>query len=92
MQEKVTLELLAKETGLSSSRFSHLFREETGESPMEYLRKEKIEASKNLLLYSERKIYEISEILGFSNESHFIKVFKEMEGITPTNYRKISVA
>jgi len=88
MQEKVTLELLAKETGLSSSRFSHLFREETGESPMEYLRKEKIEASKNLLLYSERKIYEISEILGFSNESHFIKTFRELEKITPAEYRK----
>lgn len=89
MQEKITLKLLAKETGLSSSRFSHLFREETGQSPIEYLRKEKIEVAKSMLLESEYKIYEISEILGFTNESHFIKTFKEYVEITPGEYRKL---
>lgn len=91
MQEKVTLELLAKQVGLSKSRFSHLFKEETGVSPMEYLRKEKIEAAKGMLLDSEYKIYEISEILGFANESHFIKTFKEEVGTTPAEYKKIVI-
>lgn len=89
MQEKLTREKLAQEAGLSSSRFSHLFKEETGLSPMEYIRKEKIESAKNLLLYSDYRIYEIGEILGFSNESHFIKAFREYEGVTPDKYRKL---
>lgn len=89
MQEKITLELLAEASGLSTSRLAHLFKEETGVSPMEYLRKERVDAAKSLLLDSERKIYEISEILGFTNESHFIKIFKESEGITPAEYRKV---
>ena len=88
MQEKVTIEKLSQEAGLSASRFSHLFKEETGVSPMDYFRKEKIEAAKEMLVYSEYKIHEISTILGFSNESHFIKVFREFEGITPAEYRR----
>lgn len=92
MHEKVTLEKLAEETGLSCSRFSHLFKEEAGMSPMEYFRKEKIEAAKTMLLFSEYKIYEISAILGFANESHFIKIFKEIEENTPANYRKLGGA
>ena len=88
MQEKVTVEMLAIETGLSKSRFQHLFKEETGQSPMSYFRYEKIETAKNLLLYSEYRIHEISMILGFSNESHFIKTFRESTGKTPYQYKK----
>lgn len=90
LQEKITVEMLAEEAGLSCGRFSHLFKEETGRSPMEFYRNEKIESGKNMLLYSEYKIYEISAILGFSNESHFIKIFKEQEGITPAQYRNLA--
>lgn len=88
MQEKLTVEILAEVAGLSSSRFSHLFHSETGMGPMMYLRMEKLESAKNMLLYSEYKVYEISTILGFSNESHFIKAFREYTGMTPGEYRR----
>lgn len=83
MQEKITIEILAKEAGLSVGRFSHLFCEETGESPIAYFRKEKLESAKNMLLYSEYNVSEISAILGFSSESHFIKAFRAYTGKTP---------
>lgn len=88
MQEKVSLERLAAVAGLSSGRFSHLFQEETGESPMTFLRKERMETAKTMLLYSEYKISEISTILGFSSESHFIKVFREYTGMSPGKFKK----
>ncbi len=87
MQEKITVDMLAEEAGLSKGRFLHLFKEETGISPMTFLRNEKIENAKNMLLYSEYTIHEISIILGFSNESHFIKTFREHTTHTPSQYR-----
>jgi transcriptional regulator GlxA family with amidase domain len=90
MQEKITVEMLAEEAGLSKGRFQHLFKEETGVSSMTYLRGEKVESAKAMLTYSDYKIYEISMILGFSSESHFIKIFREYEGITPLEYKKKS--
>ena len=83
LQEKITLKELADAAALSPGRFSHLFREETGLSPMAYVRKEKMETARTMLLYSEYKLSEISTILGFSSESHFIRTFKEYFGTTP---------
>ena len=90
MQERLTIEMLAEEAGLSKGRFQHLFKEETGQSPMTYFRFEKIETAKNMLSYSDYKIYEISMILGFSSESHFIKTFREHTGQTPSQYKRNS--
>lgn len=87
MQEKISLEMLAEVSGLSQGRFSHLFREETGMSPMTYLQTERIKTAKTMLLYTEYTVSEISTILCFSSESHFIKVFKQSEGIPPGKYR-----
>lgn len=87
MQEKITLDDLTRAAGLSQGRFSHLFHEETGMSPMAYLQAKKIKTAKNMLLYTEYTVSEISNILCFSNESHFIKVFKKSTGISPGKYR-----
>lgn len=87
LQEKISLEILAQTAKLSSGRFSHLFREETGMSPMAYLQAERIKTARNMLLYTDYTISEISTILCFSSESHFIKVFKQSEGISPGKYR-----
>lgn len=89
IREKLLIKDLAREAGLSSGRFSHLFKEETGMTPIAYFQKEKIEMAKDMLKDSEDKIYEISTILGFPDESYFAKVFRKQVGITPGEYRKI---
>lgn len=90
LQEKITLETLARISGLSSGRFSHLFREETGYSPMAYLQAERIKTARNMLVYTEYSVSEISTILCFSSESHFIRVFKQTIGMSPGKYRNAS--
>lgn len=87
LQEKITLEILARTAKLSPGRFSHLFREETGMSPMAYLQAERIKTARNMLLYTDYTVSEISTILCFSSESHFIKVFKQYTGLSPGKYR-----
>lgn len=88
MQEKLSLSRLAQVSGLSSGRFSHLFREETGMTPLAYVQKERLETARSMLLYTNYPLSEISAALCFSSESHFIKAFREYTGRTPGKYRK----
>ena len=79
---------MAAASELSVCRFSHLFREETGRSPMVYVQQEKIDTAKSMLLYNDYSVSEISTILCFSSESHFIKSFKQQNGTTPGKFRR----
>lgn len=86
-QENLTLESLAKEVGLSVSRFSALFRQETGTSPYKYIMNVRLQASQKLLSNSDSSIEHIAEEVGFSNASAFIASFRKKFSITPLQYR-----
>ena len=58
IKEKISLSQLAQASALSSGRFSHLFREETGMTPLAYVQKERLETAKSMLLYTD---YPLSE-------------------------------
>ena len=88
VKEKISLSQIALASGLSSGRFSHLFREETGMTPFAYVKKERLETARSMLIYTDRPISEISAALCFSSESHFIQAFLEYTGKTPGKYRK----
>lgn len=88
VKEKLSLSQIALASGLSSGRFSHLFREETGMTPFAYVKKERLETARSMLIYTDRPISEISAALCFSSESHFIQAFREYTGKTPGKYRK----
>ncbi len=85
--EKVTSEDLAREAGLSVSRALHLLKEETGVSFSDYLKKARIECGKFLLANTDDSIADIAVSAGFSDQSHFTRQFKELEKITPRQYR-----
>ena len=59
----------------------------TGVPVSEYVLNRRIDTAKNMLLYSEYSASQISEILTFSSQSHFIRVFKKKEGMTPREYK-----
>ena len=86
--EPLTLEQAAAVSGLSPSRFSHLFREETGESPMAYLRRLRLENACLLLADTDEPISRIGEILGFGSPSQFCQSFRLHTGMSPSQYRK----
>lgn len=87
LSEKLTLSVLANVAGLSVGRFSHLFKDETGYSPMNYVQKERIQTSELMLKHTSKTIAEISLSLGFYSESHFNYYFKKYQGVTPSYYR-----
>ncbi|GIM28817.1 hypothetical protein CPJCM30710_14830 [Clostridium polyendosporum] len=64
-----------------------IFKEETGENVTQYILKARIEKSKELILSTNYKLYEISEKLGFTSPQQFSILFKKVTGITPNQFR-----
>lgn len=87
LHEKICVGDLAKISGLSESYISRLFHKETGLKIQEYVLQQKIEASKNMLLYTDRALSEIALILGFPNQSYWTQAFRRLTGTTHAKYR-----
>ena len=85
--DNISVAHIAEDIGISYTYLSHIFRQETKLSIMEYIKKMKIKEAKFLLKYTNLSLIEISEKLSFSSQSHFIKVFREVMSITPKFYR-----
>ncbi len=86
-QSSISLEEISNHLGLSASYFSRLFSEETGDNFIGYLTGIRIEKAKELLIRTNKKIYEISYMIGYENSNYFSRVFKKETGISPYDYR-----
>lgn len=64
-----------------------IFKEETGENVTQYILKTKIEKSKEIILSTNYKLYEISDKLGFNSPQQFSILFKKVTGVTPNQFR-----
>ena len=84
----VRVDIVAEHVGLERSYFSKLFHKETGYTVSGYVMYKKIQAAKNMLLYSDFSCSEIAGYLGFASGSHFSERFKRAEGMTPGDFRK----
>ena len=87
---KLTLADVAAHIFLSPSYLSKIFKEEMQTSFNGYLSEVRIEKSKILLLSNDLSIVEVSELVGFVDQSYFNKVFKKQTGMTPKKYRETS--
>jgi len=83
----LTLDELADAAGLGISRFSELFREHTGTSPMRYLMEYRIGVAKVLLTASSFAVNAIADHLGFGTIQHFSRTFHGHTGLSPSAYR-----
>jgi AraC family transcriptional regulator len=84
--EQVRLEDLARVAGVSRFHFARQFRRRTGESPMAYLLRTRIERAKTLLRRDDVKLSELAAILGFSDQSHFTRTFRRIAGMSPSAF------
>lgn len=72
---------------MSKASFYRHFRNETGESPLQFLNRERLSrAARMLRRKPEQSVAAVSYQLGFSSASHFIKLFKKQHGVTPGQY------
>ncbi|WP_058486417.1 response regulator transcription factor [Defluviitalea phaphyphila] len=84
----LNMAVVSNYVSLNYSYFSQLFKERTGMNFIDYLKYVRIEKAKEFLNNTDYKIYEVSEKVGYQNPKHFMKVFKSLTGISPSEYRK----
>lgn len=84
----LTVTTIAEAFHLSSGHISKRFKKETNECLSTYINIVRIEKSKLLLAETEMFIEEICMKVGFTNKVTFLRVFKKIEGITPSQYRE----
>ncbi len=84
----LSIESLSRELNICRSALYKNFEAKFSCTPGEYIKKRRIEKSKEYLLSSALSIEDISEQVGFSSGAYFSHVFKELEGISPLRFRK----
>lgn len=88
MDPDLSLNSICSYLNISTSYFSTIFKEETGETFTEVLIRTRMEKAKELLEKTTMKNYEIAEKVGFSDPHYFGISFKKMTGRTPTEYAR----
>lgn len=86
--QNLNIDKMAEIIGYSNSYFSRLFKKTEGVGFSIYVQKVRIEKSKELILNKDKSLYDISEEVGFDNYSYYSKIFKDIEGISPREYKK----
>ncbi|WP_054955585.1 response regulator [Paenibacillus dakarensis] len=84
----LNMAMVSNYVSLNYSYFSETFKAYTGESFVTYLKKVRIRKAKELIGKGKLKLSEISAAVGFENTRHFSRVFKELEGVSPQEYRE----
>ncbi|MEH7180075.1 response regulator transcription factor [Neobacillus vireti] len=88
LKDELTLKDVASHVHLNPSYFSVLFKEQANLNFSEYVTRRRIQRAKELVVSTNLPINEIAEEVGYKTSKYFIKIFKEIEGITPSTYRK----
>ncbi len=86
--KNILLEDMAARADLSSSHFSRLFKQTIGQSPYQFLMAYRIEQAKKMLDRPNTLMADIAFSCGFSDQAHFSRTFKKIEGVTPKQYRR----
>ena len=85
--EPLTLKELSDRFYISPSSISHIYKRETGVSPMQYVIHRRIGEAQTLLMDTHIPIHMIEEQLGFGSSCHFSAMFKKYVGISPKEFR-----
>ena len=88
VRDKLSVPIVAKNTEVSPSYLTALFHKHLDISPGEYIRRIKLQESKQMIREGSMNFTEIAESLQYSTVHHFSRQFKEKFGITPTEYAK----
>ena len=91
LHEQISLRKLAEELHMNASYFSVHFKEQTGMTFTDYVMRRKVMRAKELLTGTRYTIEEVANQVGYQTAKYFVKVFREMVGISPGRYRQQSL-
>jgi len=86
--EPLNVARIAAHCGLSPSRFAHLFRAQTGETPQRYLELQRLNRARELLEFTQEPVADVARAVGFDNPFYFTLRFKRHGGASPRAWRQ----
>jgi AraC family transcriptional regulator len=88
IDEDLTLEQMADSVNLSVAHFSQMFRRSTGQSPHQFVLRSRVERAKEILRAADSRVLDVAVACGFKTQQHFARVFRQLCGVSPTEYRR----
>jgi AraC family transcriptional regulator len=88
MEDDLSLDEMAQSVGLSTAHFARMFRKSTGETPHQFVLRQKVERAKAMLRAPGARVLDVAVACGFRTQQHFAQVFRDACGIRPTEYRQ----
>jgi len=88
LPQAIGVEKLAADYGMTRSHFSHFFRSRTGLTPAHFATEVRIHEAARMLMDSRMPLKQVALASGFANPSHFSKIFKLFQHLSPASYRR----
>lgn len=90
LHRDITRDQTARHAGISPGHFSHVLKERTGRSFTELVRQCRVHLACEMLLHSDETLASIADRCGFCDQSYFTRVFRDVKGVTPKQFREQS--
>lgn len=90
IKEDFSISLIADELNISISYFNRIFKQRTGITPLQYMTNIRLKRAKDLLSNTQMTIKDIAAEVGYKEIRSFVRYFKKIEGITPTEYKSLN--
>jgi AraC family transcriptional regulator len=88
MEDDLGLAEMAQSVGLSTAHFARMFRTSTGETPHQFVLRQRIERAKAMLRAPGARVLDVAVACGFKTQQHFAQVFRDACRVSPTEYRQ----
>jgi AraC family transcriptional regulator len=88
IEDDLSLDEMAQSVGLSTAHFARMFRKSTGEPPHQFVLRQRIERAKAMLRAPDARVLDVAVACGFKTQQHFAQVFRDVCGVSPTEYRQ----
>ena len=88
MEYGLSLDELAECVGLSTAHFARMFRKSTGQTPHQFVLRRRLERAKEMLRAPDARVLDVAVACGFKTQQHFAQVFRDVCGVSPTDYRQ----
>ncbi len=88
IEDDLSLDEMAQSVGLSTAHFARMFRKSTGETPHQFVLRQRVERAKAMLRAPDARVLDVAVACGFKTQQHFAQVFRDVWGVSPTEYRQ----
>ena len=88
MEDDLSLDEMAESVGLSTAHFARMFRKSTGKTPHQFVLRQRLERARGMLRTPDARVLDVAIACGFKTQQHFAQVFRDIWGVSPTEYRQ----